>query len=53
MRKPPEIVVEFSDRNDKILNPHQRQLLEDTRRVKEKLEQLSRESKFQRDFWLE
>lgn len=44
MRKSSQIVIEFNDQHDKILNPHQRQLLEDTKRVKDKLEQLSRES---------
>jgi hypothetical protein len=43
MRRVPEIVVEFSDENDKILNPHQRQLLEDTKRTKEKLAMMQRE----------
>ena len=38
----PEIVVEFVDHHDKILNPHQRLLLEDTNRVKQKLLQLSK-----------
>ena len=40
--KLPVIVVEFVDHHDKILNPHQRLLLEDTNRVKQKLLQLSR-----------
>lgn len=43
--KLPEIVVEFVDHHDKILNPHQRLLLEDTNRVKQKLLQLSKLNK--------
>lgn len=39
----PEIIVSFTDNTDKILNPYQRQLLEDTRRVKEQIEQLERQ----------
>lgn len=40
--KLPAIVVEFVDHHDKILNPHQRLLLEDANRVKQKLLQLSK-----------
>lgn len=39
----PEIIVSFTDKTDKILNPFQRQLLEDTKRVKEQIEQLNRQ----------
>ncbi|CAO1312193.1 unnamed protein product [Diamesa serratosioi] len=38
----PVIKVEFIDHHDKILNPHQRILLEDTNRVKQKMMQLSK-----------
>lgn len=38
----PEIIVSFTDNYDKILNPHQRQILEDTKRVKEQIEQMER-----------
>lgn len=43
MRNLPEIVVEFSE--EKVLNPHQRQFLEDTKRVKDKLEQMNKNGK--------
>jgi hypothetical protein len=43
MRNVPEIVVHLTDQNEKILNPHQRQLLEDTKRVKDKLEQMNKD----------
>lgn len=39
----PEIVIEFNGKMDKILNPFQRQLFEDTRRVKEQFEQLKKQ----------
>ncbi|CRL01286.1 CLUMA_CG014388, isoform A [Clunio marinus] len=41
MRKNSQIVVDFTDQHDKVLNPHQRIFLEDTKRVKEKIEQLN------------
>jgi hypothetical protein len=46
----PEVIVSFTDNHDKILNPHQRQLLEDTRRVKEQMEQLERQRGFRGSF---
>ena len=44
MRNLPEIVVEFSG-NEKILNPHQRQLFEDTKRMKDKMALIEKDSK--------
>lgn len=41
----PPIILEVFDRYDKILNPHQRKLLEDTNRIKDKLNQLNRLNK--------
>lgn len=38
----PPIILDVFDRYDKILNPHQRKLLEDTNRIKDKLNQLNR-----------
>lgn len=43
MKNLPEIVVEFSEQNEKILNPHQRQFLEDAKRIKDKLEQINQD----------
>lgn len=42
----PEIIVGFTDNYDKILNPHQRQILEDTKRVRDQLDQLERQRGF-------
>lgn len=42
----PEISVGFTDNYDKILNPHQRQLLEDTKRIRTQLEQLESQRGF-------
>ena len=39
----PEVIVSFMDSTDKILNPYQRQLFEDTQRVKEQIQQLDRQ----------
>ncbi|KAL7015856.1 hypothetical protein ACKWTF_016702 [Chironomus riparius] len=42
----PDIVVSFTDNYEKILNPHQRQILEDTKRVRDQLDQLERQRGF-------
>jgi gustatory receptor len=39
----PEVIISFTTNYDKILNPHQRQILEDTKRIKEQLEQMERQ----------
>lgn len=42
---PPLLPQMVFDHYDKILNPHQRNLLEDTNRIKDKLNQLNRLNK--------
>ncbi|CAO1392119.1 unnamed protein product [Diamesa serratosioi] len=41
----PPIILEVFDHYDKILNPHQRKLLEDTNRIKDKINQLNQLNK--------
>ena len=41
----PPITLEVFDHYDKILNPHQRKLLEDNNRIRDKLKQLNQLNK--------